>query len=293
MGEYKSGFISIIGKPNAGKSTLLNALLEQKLSVINPKVQTTRHRILGIITDSECQMVFSDTPGVVQHTQYKLHERMMHFVQESWNDADILLLLHDAEDPRPDEDLVAKAKQASVPVLLVLNKVDISSQEHIPQINELWEALLPGVERIFISALHSYNIDLLKERIKALLPVSPPYYPDGQITDKTERFFISEIIRGNMLSIYNKEIPYCAEVQVAEFKDEPTITRIKVFIVVERESQKGIVIGHQGKKLKELGTRSRKEMETFLDRKVFLEMVVKVDPDWRNNELFLDRSGYV
>lgn len=289
---HKSGFVNIIGKPNAGKSTLLNSLIGEKLSVINAKVQTTRHRILGILSDETYQLIFSDTPGTVD-PKYKLHERMMDYVKDSFKDADVLILLHDAEDPRPDLTIVEKLSQVSVPVLVVLNKVDISKQENIPAIKERWENLLPGKEMIFISALHSYNTDLLVQKLIDLVPESPAYFPKDQLTDKTERFFVSEIIRGKMLSLYAKEIPYSADIQITAFKEEASITRISALIVTERESQKAIILGHKGNKIKQLGTESRKEIEEFIQKKVFLELVVKVDKDWRNNDLYLDRSGYV
>ncbi|MBX7181516.1 MAG: GTPase Era [Bacteroidia bacterium] len=289
---HKSGYVNIVGKPNAGKSTLMNALLGEKLSVINAKVQTTRHRILGILNDENYQIIFSDTPGTVD-PKYKLHERMMDYVNQSFKDADVLLLLHDAEDPRPDLNLVEKLAKVSEPVLVVLNKVDISKQENIPLIKQRWEELLPGKEMIFISALHEYNIDLLLSKILQLLPESPAYYPKDQLTDKTERFFVSEIIRGKMLSLYAKEIPYSAEIQINYFKDEPEIVKISATIFTERESQKAIILGHKGSKIKQLGIESRKDIEEFVQKKVFLELIVKVDKDWRNNESFLDRSGYV
>ena len=289
---HKSGYVNIIGKPNAGKSTLMNALVGEKLSVINAKVQTTRHRILGILNHEEYQIIFSDTPGTVD-PKYKLHERMMDYVNDSFKDADVLILLHDAEDPRPDLAIVEKLSKVAVPVLLVLNKVDISKQENIPAIKQRWEELLPGKDMLFISALHEYNTDLLLQKLVDLLPESPAYYPKDQLTDKTERFFVSEIIRGKMLSLYAKEIPYSADIQITSFKEEPNITKISALIVTERESQKAIILGHKGNKIKQLGTDSRKEIEEFIQKKVFLELVVKVDKDWRNNDLFLDRSGYV
>jgi len=290
---HKSGYVTILGKPNAGKSTLLNALIGEKLSVINAKIQTTRHRILGILNHEDYQIVFSDTPGIVPETKYKLHERMMNYVRESLVDADLLILLHDAEDPRPDLEAIEKLKKAEVPVLVVLNKVDLSTQENTPAISARWEELLPGKEQIFISALHNYNLDVLLRKILDHIPAGEAYYPKDQLTDKTERFFVSEIIRGKMLSIYSKEIPYSAEIQVIEFKEQEKITRITANIITERESQKAIILGHQGKKIKQLGTDARKDIEEFLQQKVYLELIVKVDKDWRNSDVFLDRSGYV
>ncbi len=290
---HKSGFVTILGKPNAGKSTLMNALIGERLSVINAKIQTTRHRIFGILNHDDYQIVFSDTPGIVPHAQYKLHERMMNYVRESLVDADLLILLHDAEDPRPDLEAVEKLKAATVPVLVVLNKVDLSTQEKTPAITAFWDELLPGKEKIYISALHKYNLDVLLRKILDLLPEGEAFYPKDQITDKTERFFVSEIIRGKMLSIYSKEIPYSAEIQVIEFKEQEKITKITANIITERESQKAIILGHQGKKIKQLGTDARKDIEEFIQKKVYLELIVKVDKDWRNNDLFLDRSGYV
>lgn len=291
--SHKAGFVNIIGNPNVGKSTLMNSLVGEKMSIITSKAQTTRHRILGIVNDEDSQIVFSDTPGVLE-PNYKLHEGMMKFVFSALEDADIILLIVDAYDQIIKNEKVLKRLQSiEVPVIIVVNKLDLIDQERLEQTVELWKEQFPTAEILPMSALHNLGVDALLKKIKSLLPESAPYFEKDALTDKTERFFMAEIIREKIFMNYKKEIPYSCEVVVESFKDEENIVRIAANIMVARESQKGILIGHQGKMLKKVGTAARLDMEKFLDKKVFLELYVKVDKDWRNEDSKLKRYGYL
>ena len=292
MGEHKAGFVNIVGNPNVGKSTLMNALVGEKLSIITSKAQTTRHRIMGIVNGDDFQIVYSDTPGVLQ-PGYKLHEKMMEFVKTALIDADVILFVTDITDTNEVEaSLLTRLKQATVPILLLINKIDLSDQQKLEEKVQFWTKELPGAEIIPVSAIKNFNISPLFDKIIGLLPISPPYYDKEELTDKTQRFFVSEIIREKVLLVYDKEIPYSVEIVIESFKEKEHITAIGAVILVERDSQKGILIGHQGKNLKRLGTDARKDIEAFLGRKVFLELFVKVDKDWRNNEGKLKHFGY-
>ncbi|MCB9245577.1 MAG: GTPase Era [Flavobacteriales bacterium] len=290
--KQKAGFVSIIGKPNAGKSTLLNALIGMKFAIATSKVQTTRHRIMGIVIHKEAQLIFSDTPGIIQ-PHYKLQERMMDQVRESLEDADILILLLDVTDPEmTDEVRSALERSPAEHKLLVVNKVDRSDQEQvfalIDKVKEQYK--FDGV--LAISALEKFNTNQLLDLLAELCPEHPYYYPEDQLTDKPERFFMSEMIREKILLHYRKEIPYSVEVVVEEFKEEPQLVRISATIFTERKSQKGILIGEGGSGLKRVGTEARKDMEEFLGKKVFLQLFVKVREQWRNNESLLRKFGY-
>lgn len=290
--KHKAGFVNIVGNPNVGKSTLMNKLVGERLSIITSKSQTTRHRIMGIVNGDDFQIVYSDTPGVVK-PNYKLQEAMLNFSRSALNDADILLYVTDIyEKPDKNEDFLELVRKMEIPVLLVLNKIDLSDQKKLDQIYAQWERLLPKAEIFPLSALHKFNVGNLFDRILELLPLSPPFYEKDQLTDKPARFFVTEIIREKILMQYQKEIPYAVEVVVESFKDEPNIIRIGTLIIVERESQKGIIIGNQGKTLKYVATDSRKDLETFFDKKVFLQIFVKVDKDWRSKDNRLRQYGY-
>jgi GTP-binding protein Era len=289
---HKAGFVNIIGKPNAGKSTLMNLLIGEKLSIITSKAQTTRHRILGIVSTEEHQIVFSDTPGILT-PHYKMHEAMMKFVYTALSDADVLLLIIDVTSKDElEEELLDKLKKSGSKIVVLLNKIDLIKPEELETISESWSTKLPEAELIPISALENFNVDYLTKRIVALLPNSPAFYDKDQLTDKPEKFFVSEIIREKILLNYEKEIPYSCEVYVESFKDEPTILKIRAVIFVSRESQKGILIGHKGAGLKRVGTQARIDIEKFFDKKVFLELFVKVKKDWRNNDYMLRQFGY-
>lgn len=290
---HKAGFVNIIGKPNVGKSTLMNALVGERLSIITSRAQTTRHRIMGIINGEDFQIVYSDTPGILD-PKYKLQNSMMEFVNIAFEDADIILFVIDITDDSPlDEKNLKRIKETKVPVLVLINKIDLSDQEKLEKRVESWSRQLKKAQVFPVSAKSKFNVNYIFDRIIDLLPESPPYFPKDETTDKSERFFASEIIREKLLLYYQKEIPYAAEVVIDSFKDEPKILRIRAVIIVERESQKAIVIGHQGKALKKTGTEARKQIEQFFDKKVFLELFVKVDKDWRNNENKLKRYGYI
>lgn len=290
---HRAGFINIIGRPNVGKSTLMNALVGEQLSVISPKAQTTRHRILGIENGPDYQIVFSDTPGIIREPQYGLHKAMNEFVRTSLEDADVLLFISEIyEHPEQLEDILASLKAVEAKKLLLLNKVDQAKGERVAELTEAWQATGMFEQVIPISALQNLGIDEVRKYIVANLPESPPYYAKDEFTDRPERFFVSEIIRGKIFTNYSKEIPYCTEVIIDSFKDEPDITRISAIIFVERQSQKPIVIGKGGDKLKKVGTESRLEMEAFLGRKVFLELFVKVKENWRNDPRILKGLGY-
>tara|TARA_R110002049_G_scaffold187188_4_gene355454 strand:- start:4107 stop:4985 length:879 start_codon:yes stop_codon:yes gene_type:complete len=291
--SHKAGFVNIIGNPNVGKSTLMNGLVGEKMSIITSKAQTTRHRILGIVNEENSQIVFSDTPGVLE-PNYKLHEGMMKFVYSALEDADVLLLIVDAYDQViKNEKVLKRLKEIEVPLLIVVNKIDLLDQERLEETVNLWSEQFPKAEILPMSALHKQGIDTLLNKITTLLPESAPYFEKDALTDKTERFFMAEIIREKIFMNYKKEIPYSCEVVVHSFKDEENIVRISADIMVSRDSQKGILIGHQGKMLKKVGTAARLDMEKFLDKKVFLELYVKVDKDWRDEDSKLKRYGYL
>lgn len=292
LSTHKSGFVSIIGCPNVGKSTLLNALVGERLSIITSKAQTTRHRIMGIVSGDDYQIVFSDTPGILK-PNYKLQEKMMNFVISAFSDADVFLLIADIyDDIQLEEEYLEKLKKTSTPVLLLLNKIDMATQEVLDTKLAEWKEKLPNAEIIPISALKKFNLENVMYRITQLLPYGEAFYDKDTLTDKPERFFVSEIIREKILLQYKKEIPYSVEVIVNSFKDEQNILKIQADILVERDSQKGIIIGHKGEALKKLGTRARLEAETFFQKKIFLELFVKVAKDWRNNDSNLKNFGY-
>jgi GTP-binding protein Era len=289
---HKAGFISIIGHPNVGKSTLMNALIGEKLSIMNPKAQTTRHRIMGIANGDNYQLVFSDTPGIMK-PKYKLQERMMDFVESAYEDADIMLFLTDVEDTFDSEETFVKVNRLEVPLILAINKADLSTtQEEIDALMVLWKTRLPKAEIFVVSALRNFNVQGLFARILELLPVSPAFYPKEDISDKNIRFFVSEMIREQILKNYSKEIPYSVEVVIESYKETPTIDHISALIYVERDSQKGILIGPKGESLKRVGTYARKDIEKFIGKKIFLEIFVKVKKDWRSNENLLKGFGY-
>lgn len=289
---HKAGFVNIIGNPNVGKSTLMNAFVGEKLSIITSKAQTTRHRILGIINGEDFQVVLSDTPGIIKPA-YKLQSSMMNAVKSAFQDADLLLYMVEiGEKSLKDETFFEKIRQSNIPVLLLLNKIDISEQPVLEAQVQHWQALLPQAEIHPISALTHFNVKEVFKRIVALLPESPPYYPKDQITDKPERFFVNETIREKILLQYQKEIPYAVEVATEEFLEETHIIRIRSVIVVERNTQKGILIGHKGKALKKVGTAARKDLEKFFAKQVYLELYVKVNKNWRSDTRQLRRFGY-
>ena len=290
--EHKAGFVNIIGNPNVGKSTLMNALIGQKLSIITHKAQTTRHRILGILNDKEYQIVFSDTPGVIEPA-YKLQENMMNFVYSAFQDADILIyMIEVGEQGLKDQKLFERLRKTDVPILMLLNKIDLAEQDFVAQEMEKWGVELPNAELLPISALNNFNLDVIKKKLVEMLPVSPPYYDKDAITDKSERFFIEEIIREKILKHYKKEIPYSVQIEVEEFFEEKDIIKIRAIIYVMRESQKGIIIGHQGLGLKRIGSEARRDIEKMLDKKIFLVTPVKVKKNWRNDNQQLKKFGY-
>ena len=289
---HKAGFVNIVGNPNVGKSTLMNQLVGERISIATFKAQTTRHRIMGIVNTPEVQIVFSDTPGVLK-PNYKLQESMLAFSVSALNDADVVLYVTDVvEDPEKNADFLEKVRGMKIPVLLLINKIDESDQKSLGDIVERWHELLPNAEILPISAKNKFGTDLLLRRIQELLPESPPYFDKDQLTDKPARFFVSEIIREKILLYYDKEIPYSVEVKVERFKETEKKIHINAVIYVERESQKGIVIGHQGVALKKVSTEARKALERFFDKEVYLETFVKVDKDWRSSKKELDSFGY-
>ena len=289
---HKAGFVNIVGNPNVGKSTLMNQLVGERISIATFKAQTTRHRIMGIVNTPEVQIVFSDTPGVLK-PNYKLQESMLAFSVSALNDADVLLYVTDVvEDPEKNADFLEKVQGMKIPVLLLINKIDESDQKTLGDIVERWHALLPKAEILPISAKNKFGTDLLLRRIQELLPESPPYFDKDQLTDKPARFFVSEIIREKILLYYDKEIPYSVEVKVERFKETEKKIHINAVIYVERESQKGIIIGHQGVALKKVSSEARKTLERFFDKEVYLETFVKVDKDWRSSKKELDSFGY-
>jgi len=289
--SHKAGFVSIIGKPNVGKSTLMNALVGEKLSIITPKAQTTRHRILGIVNEENSQIVFSDTPGIIK-PRYGLQDSMMNFVKGALSDADLILFVTDINEQHDENDVLEKIINTTIPMIVLINKIDGATQEQVDEKQAYWQELLKPKYIYAISALHKYNLDGIMERVLEYLPEHPPYYDKGDLTDKTQRFFVSEIIREKIFNNYQKEIPYSTEVVITSFKEEEKITRISAEIIVERDSQKNILIGKGGSMLKKVGTEARKDIEKFLDQKVFLETFVKVLPDWRSKKNYLKSFGY-
>jgi GTP-binding protein Era len=289
--SHKAGFVSLIGKPNAGKSTLMNALVGEKLSIVTPKAQTTRHRIMGIVNEPDYQIVFSDTPGIIKPV-YGMQESMMSFVNGSIVDADIILFVTDINEKYDESDAIEKLSKSTSPVAVIINKIDKSSEEVVKEKIEYWNESLKPQAVFAVSALHDHNVPAVMQFIMDHMPEHPAYYEKDTLTDKSERFFVSEIIREKIFKLYEKEIPYSTEVIITAFKDEPNIVRISSEIIVERDSQKNIIIGKAGEMLKKVGTYARKDMEEFLQKKVFLEMFVKVIPDWRNRKNYLKRFGY-
>ncbi len=289
---HKSGFVNIIGNPNVGKSTLMNALVGEKLSIITSKAQTTRHRIMGIVSGEDFQIVYSDTPGILK-PNYKLQESMMKFVTGALTDADVILYVTDTvEQSDRSAEIVDRINKSGIPTLVVINKIDLTTPEKLDALVDKWHTELPGAEIVPVSAKENFNIEGLFKAILGLLPEGPAFYPKETLTDKTLRFFASEIIREKILRFYDKEIPYCCEIEIESYKEEETIDRISATIYVARDSQKGILIGHKGEKLKKVGQAAREDMEQFLGKKVFLQLYVKVSDDWRNNERQLRRFGY-
>lgn len=289
---HKAGFVNIVGNPNVGKSTLMNQLVGERISIATFKAQTTRHRIMGIVNTDDMQIVFSDTPGVLK-PNYKMQEMMLAFSESALADADILLYVTDVvENPEKNMDFLGKVKKMTIPVLLLINKIDESDQNKLGDIVEKWHSLLPNAEILPISAKNKFGTDMLLKRIKELLPESPAFFDKDQLTDKPARFFVSEIIREKILLYYDKEIPYSVEVRVERFKEDEKHIHINAIIYVERDSQKGIIIGHQGIALKKVNTESRKALEKFFGKSIFLETFVKVDKDWRSSQRELDAFGY-
>ncbi|MCX4281827.1 GTPase Era [uncultured Alistipes sp.] len=289
---HKSGFVNIIGNPNVGKSTLMNALVGEKLSIITSKAQTTRHRIMGVVSGDDFQIVYSDTPGILKPS-YKLQESMMKFVTGALTDADVILYVTDTvEQGDRSEEIVGKIARSGIPTIVVVNKIDLTTPEALEALVEKWHAALPEAQIVPASAKERFNIEGLFKTILDRLPEGLAFYPKDTLTDKTLRFFASEIIREKILRNYDKEIPYCCEIEIDSYKEEPAIDRIAATIYVSRESQKGILIGHKGEKLKRVGQAAREDLEQFLEKKVFLQLFVKVNDDWRNNPRQLRRFGY-
>ena len=289
---HKAGFVNIVGNPNVGKSTLMNQLVGERISIATFKAQTTRHRIMGIVNTEDCQIVFSDTPGVLK-PNYKMQEMMLAFSESALKDADILLYVTDVvENPEKNIDFLDKVKQLPIPVILLINKIDESNQKELGTIVTKWHSLLPNAEILPISAKNKFGVELLMKRIKELLPESPAYFGKDQLTDKPAKFFVSEMIREKILLYYDKEIPYSVEVRVEQFKETDTSIHINAVIYVERDSQKGIIIGHKGIALKKVSSEARKALEKFFDKKIYLETFVKVDKDWRSSQRELDSFGY-
>jgi len=289
---HKSGFVNIVGNPNVGKSTLMNLFVGERISIATFKAQTTRHRIMGILNDDDVQIVFSDTPGVLK-PNYKLQQSMRNFSESALVDADVLIYVTDPiEKIDKNSDFIEKVAKMEVPVILIINKIDLTNEQDLVKIVEEWHQILPNAEIVPVSALAKFNVEPVLKRIKELLPESPPYFDKDQLTDKPARFFVSEIIREKILLYYDKEIPYSVEVGIEQFKEEKDIIRISAVIFVERDSQKGIIIGHKGKALKKVMTEARKALEKFFGKNIFIETFVKVDKDWRNSDKELNLFGY-
>lgn len=289
---HKAGFVNIIGEPNVGKSTIMNALVGEKLSIISSKAQTTRHRILGIVNGENFQIVYSDTPGILK-PKYLLQQSMMGSVRSALSDADIIMYVSEVNEKSVEKnEIIEKINKSEAGLIVVINKIDLSTQEAVRILTQQWQNIFPGASILAVSALHNYNIDHLFNTILEKLPEHPPYYPKDELTDKSERFFVSEIIREKILLNYRQEIPYSVQIEVESFKNEENIIRIKAIIFTEKESQKGILIGNKGSLLKKTGTQARIDIEKFFGKKVFLELFVKVKKDWRNNEKILKQFGY-
>lgn len=291
--EHRSGFVNILGNPNVGKSTLMNVLVGQRLSVATPKAQTTRHRIMGILSGDDYQIVYSDTPGIL-NPKYRLQSAMMRSVESALEDADLILYVTDVvETISKNEAYLNRILSSPVDKIIVINKIDLTTQPVLEELVATWNTMAPGVPLFPLSAVNRFNTDNLLREIIVRLPAGPPYFPKDQLTDRYERFFVTEIIRGKIFEQYQKEIPYSVEVEIESYTEEPALNRIGAVIYVARESQKGIIIGHKGSRLKRVGTEARKEMEDFLGKKVFLEMHVKVAPEWRDNPRMLKKFGYM
>jgi GTPase len=290
--NHKAGFVNILGNPNVGKSTIMNALVGEKLSIITSKVQTTRHRIMGIVNGEDFQIVYSDTPGILK-PEYKLQEAMMDFVNSALYDADVILYVTDSKSvPLSEKEYTERIKASGIPVIIAINKIDLTNQDALEKIVEKWHDAFPGSPVIPVSGLLKFNLQALLGAILDKLPEGEPYFPKDQLTDRYERFFASEIIREKILNNYKKEIPYSVEIEIESFKEEPSINKIRAIIHVIRDSQKGIIIGHKGSMLKKVGTEARLDMEDFFGKKVFLELYVKVTKDWRDKPAILKRFGY-
>jgi GTPase len=290
--SHKAGFVNIIGNPNVGKSTLMNAFVGERLSIITSKAQTTRHRILGIVNGEDFQVILSDTPGIIKPA-YEMQKSMMDFVKSAFEDADVLIyMIEIGEKELKDEAFFNKIVHSKIPVLLLLNKIDKSNQEQLEEQIALWKEKVPNAEIYPISALENFNVKEVFARILELLPLSPPYYPKDALTDKPERFFVNETIREKILLNYDKEIPYAVEIETEEFIEDEKIIRIRSVIMVERDTQKGIIIGHKGSALKKVGMQSREDLEKFFGKQIHIEMFVKVNKDWRSNAYQLRRFGY-
>lgn len=290
--KHKSGFVNIVGNPNVGKSTLMNRLVGERISIITSKAQTTRHRIMGIVNTEDMQIVYSDTPGVLR-PNYKLQESMLNFSESALDDADVLLYVTDViETIDKNEEFLQQVQKEKCPLLLLINKIDMTDQQKLEALVQEWKTILPQAEIIPISALSNFNVDYVKQRVEELMPESPPYFEKDALTDKPARFFVTEIIREKILLYYQKEIPYAVEVVVELFKEDDEMIHIKALIICERDSQKGIIIGHRGQALKKVGAMARKDIERFFEKKVFLEMFVKVEKDWRNRDNMLRAFGY-
>jgi len=291
--EHRSGFVNILGNPNVGKSTLMNILVGEKLSVTTPKAQTTRHRIMGILTGEGYQIVYSDTPGIL-NPKYKLQSAMMKSVESALDDADLILYVTDVvETIAKNGEHLQRILASLVPKIIVINKIDLSNQGDLERLVGIWSQMAPGVPVLPVSAIKKFNTDLLLREIITRLPVGPPYFPEDQLTDRFDRFFVTEIIRGKIFETYQKEVPYSVEVEIESYREEPSINRIAAVIYVARDSQKGIIIGHKGSMLKRVGTAARKDMEEFLGKKVFLELYVRVAHEWRDNPRMLKKFGYL
>lgn len=290
---HRSGFVNILGNPNVGKSTLMNVLVGEKLSVATAKAQTTRHRIMGILTGDDYQVVYSDTPGIL-NPKYKLQSAMMRSVESALDDADLIIYVSDVvETATKNQEHLSRILASPVPKIIVINKIDLTNQEELEILVGKWTQTAPGVPVFPVSAIRRFNTDLLLKEIISKLPEGPPYFPPDQLTDRYDRFFVTEIIRGKIFETYQKEIPYSVEVEIESYKEEPSINRIAAVIYVARDSQKGIIIGHKGSMLKRVGTAARKEMEEFLGKKVFLELYVRVAREWRDNPNMLKKFGYI